>query len=109
MSTRCVVIESPYKGDVERNEAYGRKCLFDSLSRGEAPFMGHLLYTQVWDDTDPEQRRKGINAHCAWIDKCDAVIIYNDLGISDGMIKAIDYARHQGKPIEHRSVHNEAG
>ena len=43
---RLVIVESPYAGDIEANVAYARACLGDCLSRGEAPFACHLLYTQ---------------------------------------------------------------
>ena len=53
-----VIVESPYAGDVERNERYARACIRDCLLRGEAPFASHLLYTQagVLDDTIKEER-----------------------------------------------------
>lgn len=87
-----VVIESPYAGDVEANVAYARRCMLDSLGRGEAPFLGHLLYTQVLDDTDPEQREMGIAAHISHINGCSVLAVYADRGISDGMQRAIQHA-----------------
>ena len=49
---RRVILESPYAGDIERNVAYARAAMRDSLLRGEAPIASHLLYTQpgVLDD-----------------------------------------------------------
>ena len=38
-----VIIESPYMGNVKSNVAYARKCMSDSLLRGESPFASHLL------------------------------------------------------------------
>lgn len=35
---RRVVLESPYAGDVEKNVAYARLALRDSIQRGEAPW-----------------------------------------------------------------------
>lgn len=105
--TRLVVIESPYaapahlRGDrlaagvrVELNMDYARAALRDALDRGEAPFASHLLYTQgaqgraLLDDTDREQRAKGIAAGLAWSRAADASIFYLDLGCSPGMIAA---------------------
>ena len=43
---RLVIFESPYAGDVEANTEYARRCVRDSLMRGEAPIASHLLYTQ---------------------------------------------------------------
>ena len=49
---KLVIIESPYAGDIEKNVAYARDCVRDSLMRGEAPYASHLLYTQpnILDD-----------------------------------------------------------
>ncbi len=51
--TKLVILETPYRGnsysDLEGNIEYARKCMRDSLFRGEFPFASHLLYTQRWD------------------------------------------------------------
>ena len=39
-----VVVESPYAGNVASNVQYARRCLADSLWRGEYPIASHLLY-----------------------------------------------------------------
>ena len=57
-----VCIESPFAGNVEFNVEYAKLAMKDSLSRGEAPFLSHLLYTQVLDDTKPDERGWGISA-----------------------------------------------
>jgi hypothetical protein len=85
---RLVIIESPYSGDIINNEAYARKAMFDSLSRGEAPLASHLLYTQVLNDSVENEREQGINAGLAWMRHADAVVFYIDRGWSPGMIAA---------------------
>lgn len=80
-----VVIESPYAGDVENNVEYARKAMLHSLELGEAPYASHLLYTQVWDDLDPEQRKAGIKAGVEFHRVADKVAFYCDRGISGGM------------------------
>src|SRR5690606_9677942 len=85
---RRVVIESPYAGDVERNVRYARACLLDSLRRGEAPIASHLLYPQVLDDADEEERALGIGVGLIWAKQADAAIFYCDLGFSPGMHQA---------------------
>lgn len=91
-----VMIESPYGSDdpniVTRNLRYARACLRDSLSRGEAPFASHLLYTQVLDDRIPEDRLQGIHAAMSWLDSVDIMAVYTDLGLSHGMKYAIEQA-----------------
>lgn len=103
---RLVIVESPYSGDVERNEEYARECVRDSLSRGESPFASHLLYTQrgILDDSKPEERSKGIWCGFEWLAKADASVVYIDLGISRGMAEGICMAAQLGKPIEFRMI-----
>lgn len=106
---RRVILESPYAGDVDRNVAYARKCLGDSLLRGEAPLASHLIYTQpgVLNDDDPTQRRMGMEAGFFWLQVCDASAVYIDLGISQGMLEGIERARELGIPIEYRSIYKQ--
>ena len=101
---KTVVIESPFAGDVDRNIAYARACMLDCLRRGEAPFASHLLYTQCLDDLDPEERKLGIQAGLALGDKLDLTVVYNDLGISDGMRMGVIHADEIGRPVVHRTL-----
>jgi hypothetical protein len=99
-----VVLESPYAGEVERNVAYAKLCMKDSLMRNEAPLLSHLLYTQVLDDTIPEERTLGINAGLAWLDVADKHVFYTDYGMSKGMEYAMEYAIKSGIIIEERKI-----
>ena len=101
-----VIIESPYAGDIERNTAYARAALFDCLERGEAPYASHLLYTQVGvlDDSNHAQRERGMAAGWAFLRCADRVVVYSDLGVSDGMRRGIQRAEHHGLEIEYRSL-----
>jgi hypothetical protein len=101
---RRVIVESPYAGDVEWNKRYARRCLADCLRRGEAPMASHLLYTQVLNDSAPEERAMGLRAGWEWIDVADALVVYTDQGISPGMREAIARAQARGIPIEPRSL-----
>lgn len=86
-----VIIESPFAGDVDKNIAYARAALRDSLLRGEAPYASHLLYTQedVLDDNDDEQRLMGMTAGWAFVRVADYIAVYDDLGVSKGMKQGI--------------------
>lgn len=103
---RLVLIESPYAGDVAYNLAYGRACVADCLARGEAAFASHLLYTQegVLDDSDPAERKLGMRAGFAFGSKCDATVVYIDLGQSPGMLAGVRDAQMNGRPIEYRRL-----
>lgn len=101
-----VVLESPLAGDVERNRRYARAAMRDSLLRGEAPFASHLLYAQegVLDDLVPAERERGIEAGLALVRGFDVTVVYEDLGISDGMKRGIRRAYDQGRPVEYRRL-----
>lgn len=99
-----VIIESPFAGDRERNIAYARAALLDSLKRDEAPFASHLLYPQALDEDDPYHRMWGIKAGYAWWDMVEVVAFYTDLGWSKGMTVADELARDRGKRVEHRHL-----
>jgi hypothetical protein len=104
---RCVILESPYAGDVEKNILYARECIRDSLLRGESPIASHLLYTQagILDDNIPEERQLGIDAGLAWKKVADGSVVYVDLGITSGMKYGIAQAQAQGLLVEIRSIY----
>jgi hypothetical protein len=103
---RLIILESPYAGDIEKNVAYARACVRDSLSRGEAPIASHLLYTQpgILRDEISEERQWGIDAGLAWASKAEATVVYTDNGISGGMEYGIAHANEAGRPIEYRTL-----
>ena len=106
---RRVIIESPFRGDVEGNVAYARACVRDCLKRGEAPLASHLLFTQpgTLNDDIPAERELGINAGLAWQTAADAVVVYQDRGITAGMSFAIDRANYYNISVEYRSLASE--
>jgi hypothetical protein len=103
---RLVIIESPYAGDIEANVTYARAAMWDCLERGEAPYASHLLYTQVGvlDDSDADQRARGIEAGLQWGKFADATVVYTDRGISKGMQLGIDRAKAEGRDVEYRAL-----
>jgi hypothetical protein len=86
-----VYVASPFRGttreETRQNIIYARLCMLDSLERGEAPYLSHLLYTQVWSE---QNRETGLRAGDAFREACDEMAVYGDLGITDGMQRAID-------------------
>lgn len=99
-----VIIESPFKGDVERNKRYLRACMRDSFKRGEAPFASHRMYTDALNDDDPAERALGIGAGLVWGALAGATVVYCDLGISSGMELGIARALREGRPVEMRRI-----
>ena len=105
---KLVIIESPCSPKngrtIGENLAYARKCLLDSLRRGEAPFASHLLYTQVLDENKPRDRAAGIAAGFIWHKRADLMAVYDDYGITVGMQAGIASAKMCGLPIEYRGL-----
>lgn len=103
---KLVILESPYAGDVKRNVEYARKCIRDSLSRGEAPIASHLLYTQpgILNDDIPEERQWGIDAGLTWKVVADLSVVYTDYGVTKGMEYGIKAAEEAGIPVEYREI-----
>jgi hypothetical protein len=105
-SFKRVILESPYVAktpvQLARNIAYARAAMLDSLSRGEAPMVSHLLYTQVLDEENSHQRSLGIEAGLAWLSAASKSVVYTDLGISYGMRHGITLAESSGIPVEYR-------
>jgi hypothetical protein len=105
-----VVIESPLSAPtregIEKNKEYAKRCMRDSILRGEAPYASHLLFDQpgILDDTKPGERTVGMEAGFAWGQMADLIAVYTDLGMSSGMKAGIDHYRHKGIPIELRSL-----
>jgi hypothetical protein len=99
-----VIIESPFAGDIHRNKYYAKRCMLDSIERGEAPMVSHLLYTQVLDDGIMEQRRAGIDCGFAWRHKDIVTVVYDDYEISMGMMAGITHALEIGSEVKYRSI-----
>lgn len=107
---RLVILESPYAADTDEGVAanvdYARRCIKDSLNRGEAPIASHLLYTQpgILDDRVPAERKLGIDAGLAWRRVAEGSVVYIDRGMSGGMGYGIKAANEQGIPVEYRKI-----
>lgn len=105
-----VIVESPYAASpiasIEQHVRYARAAIRDCLLRGEAPFASHLLYTQdgVLRDEIPSDRQLGIEAGLAvglWTSK---TVVYDDFGMSRGMLEGIKAAEQAGRSIEYRRI-----
>jgi hypothetical protein len=107
VTSPIVIIETPYAGDIERNVAYARAALRDSLMRGESPYASHLLYTQpgVLRDDVLLERTVGIAAGFAFRYAAHVTAVYQDLGISSGMQQGILHAMSlPGHRVEYRNL-----
>ncbi len=103
-----VVIESPYMGanlmEREKNRRYAIACMQDAISKDEAPYASHLLYTQFLNEDNEQDRQLGIEMGLLWGRSAEKVVIYTDLGISKGMQQGIKRAIEAGKEVEYRTL-----
>ena len=106
-----VIVESPFSGDGDhlsqlRNVLYTRCCMKDCMTRQEAPYASHLLYTQPWvlDDNEPGERELGILAGFEWRNVADYTVFYIDLGWSKGMEYGLQHCKEARTHSEQRSL-----
>lgn len=103
---KLTIIESPLKGDYERNKQYARRCVRDSLFRGNAPIAFHLLYDQpgILDDKQPKERLIGMWSGIEWYRRAELCEVYTDYGISPGMREGIKTAERNHVKVDYRSI-----
>lgn len=108
---RRVIVESPLRPQpphsLEDHLAYARRASRDCIARGEAPLAGHILHTQYLSDECAPERVLGMEATWAWTLVADAVVVYDDYGISPGMLKGIEIAKQFSIPVEYRRLYDE--
>ena len=96
---RPVIVESPFKTteivfangekftiEESKNVEYAKACCRWVLDQGKSPYASHLLYTQMLDDSVPEQRQLGIEAGLAWGPWAKERFFFVDRGFTSGMI-----------------------
>lgn len=101
---RRVVIASPWRGAKTLHQRYLEACLRDAYGRGEAPVASHAIGPLVLREEVVEDRERGLRAGLAWIDVADALVMYVDLGISEGMARERRRALNACIPVEERSL-----
>ena len=94
-----VYIVSRYAGDVDNNISNAiRYCRF-AIEKKKIPIASHLLYPQMLDDDNPDERELGTVFGFVLLSMCDEVWVFGK-EISSGMQAEIDEARRLKKPIK---------
>ena len=96
MQSKLCYICSPYRGDIERNTEYARKLTRIALDNGYTPITPHLYLTQVLNEEDPEQRKRGMAAGEELLRNCRYIFIGSKYGLSEGMLAEIQIALEAG-------------
>lgn len=96
---KLIFIASPYAGDVEKNIEYAKEACRYVLNEGNAFFCPHLLYPQILDDNNSEERKLGIDMGKEFLSKCDELWAFGN-HISSGIFEEIEFARERGIPVK---------
>lgn len=88
---------SPYRGDTKRNKEYARKLTRAALDNGFIPVTVHLYLTEATDDTNPEERVRGMAAGMKILENCKYIMVGDRYGISEGMKAELTFAAVKGK------------
>lgn len=109
--SRLVVLELPHesktKEELEEHIEYAEACIDDCFERRESPFNYHLFYPPeiILRNNESKERKLGIEADLAWIKLADAMVVYTDLGVTEGMKRSIKKAEESDKTIEYRQLY----
>ena len=89
-----VYVISQYAGDTDFNTQVAIQCCRRLIALGKIPIASHLLYPQMLDDDNPNERFLGLAFGLALMPLCDEVYVFTRGGVvSDGMQQEIDEAR----------------
>lgn len=96
-----IYVASKYVGDVEANvKAAVGYCRY-VISRKCIPVASHLLYPQMLDDADPDERELGLMFGLALLAVCDEVWCFGDISESEGVRLEIAEAKKLGKTVRY--------
>lgn len=110
MPMKMVIIESRFSAnntyDLVKNRKFTLACMRDCFMRGEAPYASHVIYahTHILDDFIASERALGMHAGFLWGNFGSKTVVYEDLGISEGMIMGIEHAKSVGRNVEYRKL-----
>jgi hypothetical protein len=100
---KLICVASPYAGDMKKNIAFAKQACRYVMEQGHAFFAPHLLYPQLLDDANPQERQAGIDMGLAILSRCDELWVCGDR-ISPGMVQEIEQAKRLGIPIQYIST-----
>ena len=101
MSKKLVYICSPCRGDYEKNISDARYICQIVMNHypDVIPIAPHIYFTQFMDDTNPDERLRGMEAALTLLDMCDEIWVYGINNPSEGMRAEIEYAQKNGIKI----------
>ena len=85
---RKVYVASKYAGDVDANVAAAITYCRRVIDEGYMPVASHLLYPQILNDNDPEERDLGLLFGLSLLAACDEVWVFGT--VSPGVAQEIE-------------------
>lgn len=92
---KLIYMASPYAGDIEKNTKFAKRACRHVMNEGHAFFAPHLLYPQLLNDANPQERQAGLAMGLAVLPRCDELWCYGE-HISHGMLLEIQEADRLG-------------
>ena len=96
---RKIYVASKYAGDVERNTAFAVNCCRRVIDEGCMPIASHLLYPQMLDDNNPDEREMGLMFGLALLAVCDEIWVFGE--VSAGVVREVAEAKRLKKRIKY--------
>lgn len=96
---RKIYVASKYAGDVDANVAAAITYCRRVIAEGYMPVASHLLYPQILNDGDPEERDLGLLFGLALLRMCDEVWVFGT--VSPGVAQEIEEAKRWHIPIRY--------
>jgi len=94
---RKIYVASKYAGNVDANIAAAIGYCRRVIDEGYMPVASHLLYPQILNDNDPEERELGLLFGLALLRTCDEVWVFGP--VSPGVAREIEEAKRLKKKI----------
>ena len=96
---RKIYVASKYAGDVEKNTAFAVNCCRRVIDDGCMPIASHLLYPQMLDDNNPDEREMGLMFGLALLAVCDEIWVFGE--VSSGVAREVAEAKRLKKRIRY--------
>lgn len=96
---RKIYVASRYAGDVDANVAAAVTYCRHVVDEGYMPVASHLLYPQILNDNNPEERELGLLFGLSLLAVCDEVWVFGT--VSSGVAQEIEEAKRLKKQIRY--------
>lgn len=88
---KLAYICSPCRGDYEKNIIKAQEYCREAMNDGLLPIAPHVYFTQFVDDTDREDRKRGLRCGLQLLRYCQLIRVYG-CKVSSGMYEEIQLA-----------------